>query len=476
MDSYLVRSVGTNRGALRLYLDGSILARSSFTPGMPYDIESSKDSRSLLLRRVQSGARVVSRKRKPGRSEFMPVIDINSDALLSVFGGGSIVRVVISVDSISITLIASELARLERLDRLNRSIQSRHLKIGSVAHGIGGMAYSAHAGLLRTGLGSELVAAVELDGNWLGHAIEKNPVWSTSTVAVAAPLQEFVQDPISRDFKVDVLELGIPCSGASRAGKAKRGLTRMEAHPEVGHLVVPALMLIHAWSPAVIVVENVKSYSNEASADLLRSMLADMGYQVQEACLVATDFGELERRERWFLVAVTRGIQFDITSVLSDDRSRYRNVRYVADVLDPIEDDGPEWSSFDYLDTKAVRDAEKGSNFANQTVDASDIEVPTLRKGYQKVGSTDPLLAHPTKVGLKRRFTVAEHARLKGQPEFLVEGLGVVAGHAALGQSVAFEPVARLFEEIGNALLKWGESDPQTAFHVPRYSLVSATG
>lgn len=476
MDSYLVRAVGQNRGSRRIYLDGAFLSRSHFTPGTPYDIDVCSATRALELRRCETGSRVVSRKRKPGSSEFLPVIDINSNGVLAVFGGISMVRIVIACGVITITPIASELARFERLERLLQSVQSGRLRIGSVAHGIGVLAFSAHAGLMRSRLVAELEVAVELDSKWLSHAMLNNPVWSANTVAVGAPMQEFAQDAVSGCFRVDVLELGIPCSGASRAGKAKRRLNRMESHPEVGHLVVPVLMLINAWSPAIVVLENVKTYANEASADLLRSMLADMGYEVHEVVLAATDFGELERRERWFMVAVTRGIDFDITAVVSDVASRYRHIRYVADVLDPIDDDAPEWSTFDYLHAKALRDAEKGANFANQTVDVSDIEVPTLRKGYQKAGSTDPLLAHPSKPGLKRRFTVIEHARLKGQPESLIQGLGLVDGHAALGQSVCFEPVARLFEELGLAITRWAASSRSALKTSLRYSVRKATG
>lgn len=476
MESYLVRAIGSNRGRPRIYIDGAVLSRSQFQPGTAFEIDVQPERRTLILRRHDRGSRVVSRKRKPGRSEVIPVIDINSNAMLAALGSSTMVRIVIGAEAIIISPLASELARLDRLDRLRQSVQKGRLQIGSIAHGIGVLTHTAHAGLKRAELDADLAVAVEIDSDWIGHAMAQNPVWSNNTVAVAAPMQEFSQDPCSRSFKVDVLELGIPCSGASRAGKAKRRLNRMEAHPEVGHLVVPALMLINSWNPAIVVLENVKTYANEASADLLRSMLADMAYEVHEVTLVATDFGELERRERWFMAAVTRGIDFDISAVVSDVASRYRHIRYVADVLEPIDDDASDWSTFDYLHAKALRDAEKGANFANQTVDVSDIEVPTLRKGYQKAGSTDPLLAHPSKPGVKRRFTLVEHARLKGQPESLVHGLGLVDGHAALGQSVCFEPVARLFEELGRAITRWFASSKADIKASLRYSVCKATG
>lgn len=477
MDSYIVRAIGSNRGARRIYLDGSVLARSQFVPGACFDIEACPDRRTLILHKREHGSRVVSKKRKHGKPDVVPVIDINSNGMLATLGAVMVVRITISALRITITPLASELARIDRLERLRQSLDSGRLQVGSIAHGIGVLSYTAHEGLRRAKLAADLSVAVEIDPDWLSQAIDHNPAWSSQTVAVAAPMQEFAQDPHSHEFRVDVVELGIPCSGASVAGKAKRGLKRMEAHPEVGHLVVPAIMLISAWNPSAVVLENVKSYANEASADLLRSMLADMGYHVQETCLTATDFGELERRERWFLVAVSKGINFDINAVTADLQERYRQVRYVSEVLEDVADDSQEWSRFDYLQVKAERDAQKGSCFALQTVDESDIEVPTLRKGYQKAGSTDPLLAHPTKPGLKRRFSVVEHARIKGQPDCLVEGMGIVDGHAAMGQSVCFEPVARLFEELGKALRQWaGSAQVEASPTSLRYSVATATG
>lgn len=476
MNSYIVRSIGMNRGAKRIYLDGPILCRSPFLPGAAFSVEACPEKMTLTLVCCDSGSRVVSRKRRPGRSDVVPVIDINSNALLSALGAVSVVRIVISANAITISPLASELARLARLDSLRVAVGEGRLSVGSIAHGIGVMSYTAHEGLKRANLDAELQVAVEIDSDWIGQAIEHNPVWTSSTVAVASPMQEFAQDRASHSFRPHLVELGIPCSGASRAGKAKRGHKRMEAHPEVGALVVPALMLLQAWQPACIALENVPSYANEASADLLRSVLADMGYVVHEVTLEATAFGELERRSRWFLIAVTKGIEFDTNAVVADVAIRYRKVRYVSEILEPVPDDSPMWSTFDYLDVKAARDTAKGSGFALQTVEVSDIEVPTLRKGYQKAGSTDPLLAHPSRPGLKRRFSVIEHARLKGQPEQLVSGMGLVDGHAALGQSVCAEPVARLFEELGHAIRRWATKPEDSVVRGLRYSVAMATG
>jgi DNA (cytosine-5)-methyltransferase 1 len=53
--------------------------------------------------------------------------------------------------------------------------------------------------------------------------------------------------------KVEVMELGLPCSGASVAGKSNLGLAKMEDHPHVGHLVHAALVLIARLQPAALI-------------------------------------------------------------------------------------------------------------------------------------------------------------------------------------------------------------------------------
>ena len=56
-----------------------------------------------------------------------------------------------------------------------------------------------------------------------------------------------------------------------------------------------------------------------------------------------------------------------------------------------------------------------------QVVTPESTSVPTLRKGYHKGGSTDPLLTHPTNPELLRQLTVVEHARIKEVPVELVD-------------------------------------------------------
>src|SRR3546814_8044127 len=82
-------------------------------------------------------------------------------------------------------------------------------------------------------------------------------------------------------------------------------------------------------------------------------------------------------------------------------------------------------------------------------------KIATLTRGYAKIRSTDPILQHPTDPTLLRQITPVEHARIKGVPEKMIEGLGITIAHQMLGQSILAKPFRALADHIGNARVAW---------------------
>ncbi len=472
MQQYIVRKIGSNRGAPRVYLDTGALVGAGFAPGKTYKREVDTEKQRITLTIEANGSFVVSRKEKNGH--HLPVIDINSSEVLKPFEGMEAVRIVIDQNRILILPIASEAKRVERLRRLKEHLAAGEVTTAGISFGGGVLDHAAHAGLEQAGIASRLALANEIDEGLLEHARTHNDVWSSGTIGIAAPMQELVQDDaaMSRLPRIDVLAAGIPCSGASQAGKSKRGISMMEEHPEVGHLAAAALMVINRIQPAVVVIENVPQYSDSASACIIRNHPRDSGYNVQETQLNAADFSCLEARKRWFLVATTRGIEMDLFNL----EPVVHVARKIGDILEPIGPDAEDWRTFDYLKTKEVRDAAKGNCFSMQTITPESSSCPTIRKGYAKGGSTDPLLVHPTHPDLLRPLTVTEHARIKQVPEKLVEGLSKTDGHILLGQGIAYAPVKALFHRIGQCLRAWQDSVSEQASQSVGYSLSRATG
>lgn len=446
MNGYFVKNIGSNRGKPRVWLQGLELEKAGFQPGVSYELDVKGQAIVLTLKR--DGTRVVSPKKV--RDRTLPVIDLNSKALLAMFDGMAAVRVVPKDGEIYILPLASELKKQERFQRLRAKLESGDpLLIGSLSHGGGILTHAIHEGLARAGIVSKLAFANEIRPELIEHAATSNDAWSPETMPLAAPMQELAFDErgLANVPKVEILEAGIPCSGASRAGVAKRGLSHPEAHPEVGHLVVAALVILNKAAPAIVLIENVVTYATSASASILRSQLRDLGYTTHERVLSGKEWA-LEGRERWCMIAVTQGIDFDFDQLVPPAHIP----REIAEVLDDIGPDDPRWSTMQGLKDKQERDKDQGKNFKMQIYDASDTSVGTITKGYSRVRSTDPKLRHPTNPGLLRQFTPAEHARLKTIPPHLLEGVSDTLKHEIAGQSVIYEQFVDVGHHAGNSL------------------------
>lgn len=451
MQGYYIKKVGEHRGSPRVWLEGSQTERAGFLPGQRYDIE--VQGQMVVLQANKDGSRVVSGKFIGERSN--PVIDINSRELLAIFDGMAAIRVVVKKDQIYLLPLASELKKKERFNRLRDKLEAGEpLAIGSLSHGGGVLSHAVHTGLQNVGVKSRLAFANEIRDELLEHAAIHNDAWSPDTQLLATPMQELAFDDrgVASIPKVDILEAGLPCSGASKAGRSKRGLALPEAHPHVGHLVVSALVIVSKANPAFVILENVVPYAQSASADILRNQLRDMGYVTHERILKGKEWGSIENRDRWCLVAATAGIPFDFDQLQPPGASP----QLIADVLDKtIGPDAKNWREFEYLKSKEVRDAEKGSGFSMQIVSPTDNSVGVIRKGYSKGGSTDVLLSHPDNVKLLRQFTAAEHARIKGVPPSIVAGLPEAIAHQVLGQGVVYTPFESVGSHVGNAINEW---------------------
>jgi DNA (cytosine-5)-methyltransferase 1 len=451
---YWLKKLGIHRGAPRLWFETLRVGSAGLVPGSRFDVVALQHGIKLVSN--ADGQYVVCSKVRNGRC--LPVIDINNREVLSPLGGQEVVRVIVRADGIFVLRAASEQAKAERIERLRGKLAAgEQLASTSIAHGAGVLSNAAHTGFSDAGIELDMKVLCEIDAGYVEQSLSCNPV-SAKTVPLCAPIQELVQDEwLMRQVpRVEVLEMGLPCSGASRAGKAKRGLSMMEEHPEVGHLIFAALALIQKLQPAAIVLENVEDYRDSASAQILRSQLRDMGYQVREHVLRARDFGSLENRVRWALVATTDGL-LPLDSVPMD---KVPDGMRLGALLEDIEPDAACWSTMGYLKEKATRDKLEGKGFAMQLVNALSTSVPTIRKSYNKGGSTDPFVLHPTDPERMRKLTPAEHARIKGVPLGLVHGLSATTAHEVLGQGIAYAPFRALFRELAGAFKRLRDLGP----------------
>lgn len=453
MQALSVAKIGSDkRGTARIWLEGRRLERAGFIPAARYEISFDEATRSITLSLAANGDRMVSRKTR-GDAE-LPVIDIANGKLLSAFDGLDSVKIRFDSGAVIISPTATDLRKLERAERLRRRMNSGEaLAVGSVSTGLGILALAMHEGLEAAGLKSDLKFAVDIEPAYLEQCAKANPAWDASTIAVEAPMQELAFDAsaLLRLPKVDILEAGIPCTAHSPAGRAKKSLAKPEDDPQAGHLVAGFLAIAAAVNPAVILVENVPSYMTSASFSILTNQLREWGYAVHADVLKGSEFGCLEHRDRMAMVAVTEGIEFDIETLVVPNQEP----AMLGDYLEDVADDSPLWSPMSYLRKKEERDIAAGKGFRMQIFQPDSSKIATLTRGYAKIRSTDPKLQHPTDPTLLRQITPIEHARIKGVPEKMIEGLGITIAHQMLGQSILAKPFRALADHIGNALVAW---------------------
>lgn len=446
MQNIKTLSIGENKGAPRVWLEGRFPALAGFEPGARFRVEVIRDRDCVALRLDDSGERRVSSKARGERT--IPVVDLNSKEALSIFDGLTRVRAVADGGVIYLLPVASDARVAERVARLRAKLAADEpLTVGSLSHGGGVLSLAIHEGMKAGGINTRLGFACDIRDEMLEQASEANPAWTADTVAVSMPMQElaFDQWAMNRLGTVDCLEIGMPCEASSLAGRAKNGNVCPEAHEHVGHLVAAFLAIVARVNPAVLILECVVPYMHSASAWIIRRQLAEMGYSVEETVFSGEEWGALEHRDRFCLVAVTRGLSFDLASL----RPGLRPVPTLGAILDPVPADSPVWREVGYLKAKEERDKAAGKGFAVPYVTPEATHVPVLRRGYFKGGSCDCRVLHPTNPALSRLLTALEHSKIKGIPACVIKGLSQSMAHQLLGQSILFAPFKALGEALG---------------------------
>ena len=421
--------LGDHKGGRRVWLEGKRLLDAGFRDGVRYQVTPGQGSLELHL--TPSGSHKVSR----GGVE-RPIVDLITRAL-----GSPVERVQVRFYSRRIVLSLHPIdARAQaRLSRLNQRLaQGQKLRLGSVCHG-GGVASSS---ILR-GLGSaEMALAVEHNAEYLAQSLARGPL-AQGGVTFQCDLGDLGSSPemLAALPEVDVLEAGLPCISASRAGRAKKGLARPSEDDATADLAHAFLNVVTWTKPATIVLENVPEYADSAEADTIRRNLSRLGYRLAERVIDGAEWA-LEARQRWILVA-TSDTAADLDQLVADGN----RPATLGEVLDKRPTG---WRSTAALDAQLAAARAKGQGFGRgrKLMTAADTSVPTLRRGYQKGGKTDVRVAHPTRPGQARLFSAAEHARIKGIDPALVKGLSEKKAHEVLGQSV----IAPSFIALGSLL------------------------
>ncbi len=451
MTSIVYTKIAAHRGGARLWLEGTRLSREGIQPAQRYTVDYDHRNQRLTLKITANGNHTISSRHK--KSEKIPVIDINNRDLKKLFGSVvDAVKVVIKGSGIVVTLHHHIVKLRERLQRFKKKLASKNpLDLVSLAHGGGILDHALHVGFHGAGIPVRLAAAVEIDRRYLDCSIRNNPIWDDETIAVEGPMQEVEFDTL---VNCEVIVAGLPCTGASLAGRAKNKLKEAEQHKDAGSLFVTFIESIKSLQPAIVILENVVPYQSTVSMTVIRDSLNYLGYEIHETVLSGNEFGAIENRNRLCMVAVTRGIEFSFEHL----ETMTDHATAIQDILEDIPINSDRWKVLDYLAKKEAADRAAGKGFRRQILNGNEAQCGVIGKSYSKYRSTEPMVKHPTEDKF-RLLTRYEHAAVKTVPSFLVDGISDTVSHEIMGQGVIHSAFVALGACIARSVVGLQESE-----------------
>ncbi|WP_068317909.1 DNA cytosine methyltransferase [Polycladidibacter hongkongensis] len=452
MTTIINTKLGETKGRKRVYLEGRKLAREGIEVGQRYDIEIKKSQAILTLK--DTGRYTVSRRQRGGA--VLPVIDCTADEIAQIFEGSQCLRILVKTGVIIITAHHQTQRVNERVNRfLEKVAAQKPLDTVSLFHGGGILDAAVHEGLSLVGIPARLAVAVEIEPKYLEASLANNPIWDEYSIAIEGGVEAV--NLRKAPLQADLLVAGIPCTGASKSGRTANKLLFAESHDKAGMMFFQTLQFIEAVNPAIVLLENVKEYMNTASMAVIRSVLASLGYRIEERVFCGNEFGALERRERLCVLAVSHGL-----AAVDLDEVTPMTTKPTAldDVLEQLPEDSSRWKDYRYIALKAERDAAAGKGFKTQLLTGSESHCGTIGRGYNKVRSTEPRIQHPTKPEKSRLLTAREHAKVKSVPQRLIADLPETTAHEILGQAVIYPVFVAIAKHLGQVLALLQDNKP----------------
>lgn len=440
--------MGQNRGAPRLWLEGGRLERCGFDAGARFQVELDLVRRQVRLKLDPNGDRTVSGRKRTltsGETRTTPIVDIAGASLAEALGEGARLRAVLASGEIVFDLHPVEKAIEVREKRTRDHLQEGFLTESALCAGAGVATLALQDGVESTGIQTRVDWIIDREGRYLDLAAMNNPAITPETRLYEASLEEVETAALTG---TDFLQVSLPCTGHSLSGKAKRGLNQAEDHPTDALATVGLIRILEAVNPSVVVSENVTQARDSASYALIRAYLHEQGYVLFEALLDAEQANTIEHRKRWWFVALSRGLAdgFSMDNVPQQPRT----FGTLGEAMDAIAHDDTRWKAFEYLEAKAIRDAAAGKGFKRQLVDENSTSIGCIGRGYAKARSTEGFIVRAD--GLQRLLTPAEHARVKGIPETLVDGASDTLAHEVLGQSILYGHAKGIGQALGEHL------------------------
>ncbi|MCC2525582.1 hypothetical protein [Vibrio coralliilyticus] len=198
--------IGENKELPRLWIEGAKLSLAGFAKGMRYTYQ--KVNNSLVLEPDENGKGRVSGRNRHGRT--LPIIDLKIPLLDEWFGRGARIKVVFSVNKITITLHHEEQAKRQREAQCIANLKKGTLKEASICTGGGISTTAVHDGLAEAGIQGDLCWVVDSNLSYLQSAAKNSWAINDTTSFYVGKVEE-VESQYFTD--VDLLSFSLPCTG-----------------------------------------------------------------------------------------------------------------------------------------------------------------------------------------------------------------------------------------------------------------------
>ena len=428
---YSTTTVGTNKNAPRVWLEGKYLLTAGFLPTKTIEVEFSKNQITITLN--PSGSRKVSSQ----RDGSIPVLDLNSNAIADAFGAVDVLQVKISEGCITLTPTETERLRASRC---------YNGKEGSLFSGGGLLTEAARQA------GYQPAFAVEIDERYAEVYEENHPEARMYNLSIE-------QVPLDSLPPVELLTMGLPCQPFSRSrtrdlqtgAKRDRNLPP-EAHP-LSDMLLFAANVIHQLNPATIIIEQAPGFLTSASGHMLMYFLKRIGYTAEARVIDPREYGELTARTRTVIVAHS-GSDFEWPSPLPVTKT-------FADIRD---DETFHEKSYFTAETKPwltnhwEKQTAKGNGFTSQQIDDQSDSITVLNRRYFAMQGTGAVVKHRSRTNTWRWQSLNEARKLHGlPPTYKLPEAKTTAGEI-IGQGV----IVTFFEKIISAARRVSKTLPVT--------------
>lgn len=427
------RILETSKGA-RLWLEGVKLRSLGFERDALYNTEITEDTITLTL--SDNGKKKVSGRTKNGES--LPIIDLCGKWLKDVFDFNELVTARIENGKITVKRHKEGMAKREREHRL---VNSPVLKEGVLCYGIGVSAHALSMGMRDSGVKSEVSLVMEREAKYLQVAEKNNITMQENPIVIQGNIEDCDVDDLET---LDFLSLSLPCTGHSPAGKTKNKIKKAEEHGRDSTAIFGAVKTIYKTNPSVIISENVVQAQDSATYILFKSELRRLGYKIFEVILDETYSDSLERRRRYWFVALSENIAEGFSFDNLMDFVPERKYNKIGELLEKGQHN---FFSDEMFKKREKTNKANGRGFKCNFVNDETEMIGVIPRNYTKRQVSNP--HYQAVEGEVRLFTPTEHARIKGIPEELVEGIADTTAHEGLGQSILYAHAFILAKAIG---------------------------